>query len=392
MGAVASSGSSGWMLLGKAAASKRTFENCTLQTLNRWIPSEADPNGRYFELSAFEASVQDWDGVPLVFADAHPDPELFDRDPEAALAQVNGRIVGSTYDPRIEIEGHPRLMAGLNIDDEECIALWEAGKLSLSTAFWMESGMDRHLTVVRQPNHVLVFREDAVNRPRDLGVLIANKVEIVANADPNAILAGIVASLTKLLETVKAAVGGAGGDQGTQPAPEGENPFAQQTANTEVTEDMGEIESLRAKVAELEASANTALKTAETLTAENTAQVATLTARINELEAENAALKNKVEAAENAEHEKLFADLVAKIEPGLTHTEEQRNALRAEFDANPGATVLKYAGALLNKEPAPSGQTGSEFVANKEKQTTEPTGPRGAGRYNQRTRMWEDEN
>ncbi len=138
-----------------------------LQTLNR------DIGGYYFPSETFAHNVQDWSGIPIVYAIDHPDLKVFAENPQLALDKIKGRIVGHVKTPRIEIVGHPRLMANMEIIDEEINKLISEGKISHSTGFI--GAIDGKNVIGVKPNHVLVFLEDAKNLPKDRGALILNK-------------------------------------------------------------------------------------------------------------------------------------------------------------------------------------------------------------------------
>ena len=179
--------------------------------LDRWIPDET--TGMYFKAEAFPDTVNSWDGIPLVFANEHPDLDLFEKDPQAALAKVKGRVVGQCSNTRFIQEGHPHIRSALEVTDKECVDLWNQGSLSLSTAFWATvSGTDVQGDI--KPNHVLLFKEDAVNQPKDKGTLIqkgttmtdkqaqtnVGRVISQSNADE---LNGIIGSLSAFLDRLR---------------------------------------------------------------------------------------------------------------------------------------------------------------------------------------------
>jgi hypothetical protein len=141
-----------------------------LQLLDREI------GGVEFPAEQFEPTVSDWDGIPIIFADEHPDLDAYDEDPEAELERIGGRRLGPVRDPALEIAGHPRLMGHLDFGgDAEVEHLCEDGTLSLSTAFRarVQAGA---VTSPPAPHHVLVFEEKAgVSMPRDPGAVILNK-------------------------------------------------------------------------------------------------------------------------------------------------------------------------------------------------------------------------
>lgn len=144
-----------------------TYGSSTLNVLDREV------GDHYFDADAFIQNPEAWNDCPIIFADQHPDLDLFTKDPATALKAVNGKIVGTVSGARIETTGRPRLMAALNIDDWQAQELHRIGKLSLSTAFFAKQKGGK-LTGGIRPNHVLVFREDENNQPKDKGAMIAN--------------------------------------------------------------------------------------------------------------------------------------------------------------------------------------------------------------------------
>ena len=154
-----------------------TYEQSIIQMLDRWVPDEQ--TGMYFKADAFPDTVDLWNGIELVFANEHPDLDLFEKDPQAALDKVKGRIVGQCLDTRYITEGHPHLRSALEVTDKECVDLWNAGKLSLSTAFWATVD-DTDVIGDIKPNHVLLFAEDAANQPKDKGTLIQKGTRMTA--------------------------------------------------------------------------------------------------------------------------------------------------------------------------------------------------------------------
>ena len=136
-----------------------------------------------------------------MFGFQHPDPLRFSGDLlEDELQRTNGAIVGELSDARIDMKGHPKLMAKQNFSTDTAERLYRLGKiskatfdrtkaaldqihqlladgkLSLSTAFLCpDNGMA--LTGVAQPNHVLCFGEDPQNMPKDRGSVYLNKAD-----------------------------------------------------------------------------------------------------------------------------------------------------------------------------------------------------------------------
>lgn len=139
-----------------------------IQTLDR-----TDQYGTYLDQEMFAPTVDAWDGIPLIFSQEHPDPEAFDKDPEAELRRIGGRMVnGTNRDTRIDTVGHPTLRTTFDLDDEEISEGIAAGEISTSNCFFLRQVDGR--TVVH-PHHILFFRETEKDVPGDRGVLILNK-------------------------------------------------------------------------------------------------------------------------------------------------------------------------------------------------------------------------
>ena len=169
-----------------------------LHLLNRKIENT------YFPVEPFAATVDEWAGIPLIYAPDHIDFSCRIRADEddnlqTFLDEVDGVVVGEVANPAIDLTGHPRLMGqfvltedtagrlfeGGKINEDtrnaaadaiqECQTLIEEGNLSLSTAFCCPENDDGVLEGKVRPNHVLVFREDEHSQPKDRGAVILNK-------------------------------------------------------------------------------------------------------------------------------------------------------------------------------------------------------------------------
>jgi cation transport regulator len=178
---------------------KTESHDAILQLLDRKVGALTFPK------EPFIPTVDKWNGIPLVFGKEHPN--LYDllEDPEHELARVNAVIVGELSDARIDVLGHPKLMAKENFSDSTAIRLFEqgkiskdtleksriavgeairllnAGKLSHSTAFLCpDDGVKLYGEVF--PNHHLVFEETATDMPVDLGAVILNKTTATMTA------------------------------------------------------------------------------------------------------------------------------------------------------------------------------------------------------------------
>lgn len=139
-----------------------------LQTLNRVI------NGVIFPIDPFAETSQQWDGKPIIYAQEHPNMDALISNFDEEINRIGGREVGYLTNPRIEMPGHPRLMADAVIHDPDIDAKIRNGKISLSTGFYASDDRTR-ITGNVTPNHVLVFDESLLDQPRDLGSGFLNK-------------------------------------------------------------------------------------------------------------------------------------------------------------------------------------------------------------------------
>ena len=142
-----------------------------LQTLER------KSNGLFLPLDSYDPTVGEWTGIPLIYAQNHPDPEAYDKDPEAELKRIGGRLVGTCNDAWIDRTGHPRLMGALGVTDQEVEDGIEDGIISLSTGLRNLRPKGDRLEEAARPHHILLFREGGKDMPGDLGTFILNQKE-----------------------------------------------------------------------------------------------------------------------------------------------------------------------------------------------------------------------
>lgn len=377
------------MFSGPRRVQKQTsFENSVIQTLNAWIPHPDDPNRRYFRAEAFEASLDKWDGTPLVFADRHPDLDMFASHPEAALAQVNGKIVGSFSKPRIEKEGHPVMMGAISISDPDVLELWEAGELSLSTGFdCIVMGED--VVEVTGPNHILLFREDRNQMPKDRGTRIANMQngsETVTKpksdateGEPETTARSFLASLANSIHTL---LGSSiqGPDEGqTEPTPAepaGEPTNTPDSTTNPSPEDKGEpseednmVEEMKEKLETAEAG----LK-AKTTELENMQEkVDALQKELEELKETNAELQEVVDQVNQEQADARFNAVLDTLAPGEKHTEEQVQQLRTLFDEDPYGFMAKIPEMMVNQSETEQEGAQHEALKNAEGDEERPS-------------------
>lgn len=286
-------------------ASPHSTHDAIVQTLDRNV------GGVPLSTSMFESSLKDWDGIPLVFAQDHPDMELYERDPEAALEAVKGRHVGTFSDPAIKKEGHPRLWGKINFTDPEMKQLSDEGKLSLSTAFWALKQNGEY--VGTRPQNILVFRETERDLPRDLGTGILNKDSHNSNQlnQPN----------------------GENMPDGTNDNPVLSRQLESVQNKLDVTEDKLEKVESKNKVLEEEKKA---------------------------LIEENKALKEENQTFKQKEIDGKWEALKNKLPKGLVHDEASTKAAREEWEKDPQAFMFKVVDAM-SKQPDGTEEEGQQF-------------------------------
>ncbi|MFA5313035.1 MAG: hypothetical protein WC375_06960, partial [Methanomassiliicoccales archaeon] len=98
-----------------------------LQTLDR------ESKGVFLDKEHFAPTAKAWDTVPLILAQEHPIPAAYDKDPEAELKRIGGRVIkGNASGTHIETNGHPRLMTTFKLEDAEIEEGIAKGKISTS--------------------------------------------------------------------------------------------------------------------------------------------------------------------------------------------------------------------------------------------------------------------
>lgn len=409
-----------------------TYEQSIIQMLDRWVPDEQ--TGMYFKAEAFPSSVDQWDGIPLVFANDHPDLDEFAKDQPTALDNVKGRIVGVCRRPRFVQEGHPHLRVALEITDKDCVQLWEEGKLSLSTAFWA-SVSDTDVIGDVVPNHVLLFEEDDVNQPKDKGTLIQKgpamtaKPTPVKNADAPA-EGGLIEALKALLERFGGSAPApadeveAANAAVKTPDPEGESipltpdPVEQAPVVKEDEFDPSKIKPNQNKVDTMTAETEAFTQKIAAVTAElankniaikeKDANIATLTAALAQKETDfkiaadilaekELAIANKAKELETVtaelaafvqkEGEAKFQAFVKTLPAGMTNKEEDVKALRELWDNDPRALANKAVEMVQSVKVPVTKTEGKAVIADGAVANTQK---RTMGKYNMVKHIWED--
>lgn len=345
-----------------AVAIEPGSHSAILQLLNREV------GGVRFPVDKFESTAETWDGIPIIYALDHPKFDAYDADSAAELARLNGRVVGQVTNARVERTGHPRLMGDLDFGgDPEVEQLCKQGVLSLSTAFYgrVDSG---DLVTPPRPHHVLIFKEDARNRPVDPGAMILNKV-IPTDAITNAKFSGKTAGkLRALYDSLVGATGPLGELLGVDgavspaaPAPEPVAAAVEPTpapvapvapvavANKENDMDKQEFERELQLAQKATAERDAMIANKDAVIAERDVAIANKDSRIAELEGELALVHANAKDAQ-------FEQFLQKIRPAFYEKAEDKAALRTEFDSNPVALMMKMDTMLI--AAAAAGETG----------------------------------
>jgi hypothetical protein len=135
------------------------------------LDTNANKHHLFLDKEQFKPNLKDWANVPVVFAKGHPKKNNFRTNPEAALAECKGKILGHPSDVRLETSGTPRLTANLPLDDPEAQRLREDGKLLHSVAYASPDDGVR-LTGPVEPDHVLLFPAVPGARAGDPGTIM----------------------------------------------------------------------------------------------------------------------------------------------------------------------------------------------------------------------------
>lgn len=357
------------------ASRVHTFDNSILQMLNRWIPDKE--RGHYFAVEPFANSIEagKWNGTKLVYAQTHPDLELFATDPEKALSQVltrkgePGRVVGTLSDPSIITEGHPRFMGKLPIADKEVKQLWDEGLLSLSTAFFCTLNDDRHVVGDIEPNHILLFEENDIRQPADKGALVNQDGTGGECVTGTAQAQTSIDKLEAALSAFKTSIMGLFPKEQAPGKPEVsnvENPPAPAAKKQETTQ-MGDLMDDK----EREALKNQ-VDAAQKETTDLKAQIANLETESKKKDTELVALRQTVAAVEKAKQDAAFVAFTKTIKPALIHTEDDKRKIRERFDNDPQGLLAEIANMLPDAK-AETQEQGSKAGALNQQAAGAPT-------------------
>lgn len=333
------------------AVSKDTPHEAVLQALNRWITY--DSGDTYLGLENFQGTEGAWGSVPVFYSDGlHPDMSLVESDPESAAAKINGMVLppGTISDIQVLVPGQPRLAGKAKFTDPKLQALYDAGKLSVSTGFYADEHAGKISGQVI-PNHILIF-EQGKYQPRDPGAMFLNTEEPRMSMSEKS-NAGAVFSKKNLgliesaVATLNAMLKGLQREQPAVEEDDAEGP-APKITNTKENTKMEDVKTaaLESQIAELKKFG---------IEYQNT--IKERDAALERVNAELASLKEK--AAQDAEDSAWVALKNTDIMPkAWLDTPEHEGATRTEWKNSKDAFVLKL--AALKRAPERK-QEGSEF-------------------------------
>ena len=324
-----------------------------LQTLNRWL--SYDDGNYYLGLENFQGTEPEWESVPVIFAQDHPDMGTVDTDIQAAVDAVQGTILppGTIRNAKVVTTGQPRLVADTKFTDPNLQTLYNEGKLSLSTGFYAK-GTDGKIVGKVIPNHVLIFVQDDNNQPRDRGAMFLNKEEqdmpnsaeitnkgAVFSKKNLSLIEQAIAALTAMVTGLKS------GDEENAAANKAPPESDEQNAQERTNMDTDKLTALENKTKEL----TTALDA-------KTKEITNKDAEITRLNKELGDLKEKVALdAENA----TWATLKNTLPKAWTETADAEAKTRTEWKENKDAFLLKVAN--LKRVPDTT-EAGKEFENN----------------------------
>lgn len=302
-----------------------------LQTLER------RSNGLFLPLDAYMPTVKDWAGVPLIFAQKHPDPEAYDADPAAELKRIGGRLVGKCLDAWIDRAGHPRLMGRLGVSDQGVEDGIEDGVISLSTGLFNLRPDGDRLDEPAKPHHILLFVEGGKDLPGDLGTFILNQKGANMADDDKELMARLRAFFKRE-------------ESGEQRKAEVEN--------------MAETKELEAKLAVM----NKELEDAKIAFTQLQSKMAEMGEAVKARDAEIAGLRTERASFLQKEKDAKWTAFKGKhVPPGMVAGDKEKEA-RKEFEADP-LTFMEKVLEFREAHPAGNeeGAEGVQFTAGKPK-------------------------
>lgn len=341
-----------------AASSIVGSHDIILQSLDSWRGykhADGSTEDLFFGSDRFIGTEQKWQTVPIIFGKRHPTTP-YSVNPEAALKEAGGKIVGNLSDVLIPDSGTKTLRAKTNFTDPTVESLHNSGGLALSSGF-LSGVSDGKLTGytggIVEPDHVLVFIPDKEHRPQDGAALFLNATMPDEPAGEDKAL------ITKLKEVLRALTGGTNDptvSQNDSVEVYGVNDPSQKATmyyrkNFTLMQNMEEkLTNSELKITELEKTVSDQAELIKNMTAE-------------------------LDGFRKADDARKAADLDAKwslvknsTSPGLYATPELEKVHRDEWTNDPTAYLLKNAITAKHEETSPDGV---KFVKNGTSQATE---------------------
>ena len=344
--------------------------------LNRW--TECSTGCFYHPATVYEQNLDAWNGTRIVFNPSeywaeHPDAKLYAADPDTALQDVGAVDIGYIDDARIIIEGHPRLVAAMHIDNNNTygkMALdhYYAGMFGISIADIFEAA-EGVVTGGIEPNHVLVFKEEGWNQPADKGAVaaatrkkvigFANSFSQTTSDKPAAAQSAydVESIISKCFERVKSLFNSGSPEVQSSASNSEQKPDTKIMADE--TKPEPQVAALNQQIGALEKEKTELSIKLETTSAELTEKTATIEKQAAELEE----LKKEKAEIEKAKQEAAFTEFLSEVPDGEKDSEEKKTALHSMFFGDPLTLAKKTKEWALNQAKPLPGKAGSIGVS-----------------------------
>jgi hypothetical protein len=246
---------------------------------------------------------------------------------EKELARIQGRVAGMIQNAQVITgPGQPRATCSVGFTDPKVAALYNSGKLALSTGF--DGALDvgtGHIKGTVVPNHVLAFQPAPDIQPRDGGAMFLNTIE----ERPMTTREKIDKALATFGNSLKEALGADTHEGDPEVNPDTE---------------------LQAK-----------LEAANNLNTEKDKTIAAKDQEVTDLKEELQNTKKELETFRTQKADEAWEQLKnTQIPPGMVKKEEDEKALRELYNTNKDAFYQKLIAAGKNA-PQTGGQQGAEF-------------------------------
>lgn len=151
-------------------------------------------NGWLMKTESFQETEDKWNSTDVFYSPEgkHPDPFLYEKDPQAALQASGARKAKVRLsDTRVVTEGQPRLVTKLIVEDEEIAPLMDKNEIFLSTGWFSLAKRDpyqpwiKHTSGKVRPQHLLLFPKTSGVKPGDGGAFVLNTGQVIRLSDEN---------------------------------------------------------------------------------------------------------------------------------------------------------------------------------------------------------------